>query len=927
MPQVRSKRFQFYLTSLLCLSPFISSELYATTGTWRGGIATQTWTVPTNWETNGTGTYPGVNPGGGDVARFIAPPRMTTTGITSTSIPLTLGRIDFNLNFPGDPPKTLDFNLTSVTFLQPASLGGIAQIVLTSGIPNFRQTGPGFSGSNAFILSSPLVVQVPRDSQPGQTGMTIANNMSGPFGATFNLQPNVGVSLTGQNTVPISVSNGILTLARAGAGGQVIQSSATVNPGGTLRVASGAGGSNQFSTSATVTLNQGTLDLGGSSAQAFDSLTIYHGGTAIGGGNFGPVATLTLFNDTTALSMKEGTFLVPNLVLRNGGAIVYDPTLPGSGSAIIGAEDHVTSIDLGGKDVTLAVGSGSTSIGRHFDLELFDVDVSNGSLTKTQPGTLVFAGNNVVSSFALNGGIVVIGRTAGEFTTLGNSVFTVNAGTRLEGFGTLNSTSPSFTVHNSGIVEPGDAAQLGMLTIQGGSYIQEPGGTLFIRAINRSVSSLVVTGGGVNLNGTLMVTGTGVNFQNGDRVVILDNTQGTGITGTFARFVENITNDLLAKYVVLPNQVVLEFFPSPEPEIGAGETAQITLVEGHTLNVLSRLRAVRTRSDGYLVSQPEYQTEADHPKKTITLRKSRNLDYKPLATAETQEQITAGKFWKKPFDTPASVYVAPLGSWGRVSKINVQEGYKFDSVGGLIGADYAFDRVGAGLLLGYEGLHGSVEDSFGTFRLKSAFGELYGTFLPLKNRNLFIDLILGGSRNWYTFNRQSSCFVATGTPKGWEYDAYAGLGYDFNIKKEWRFTPIFGFQYINTSINAFTEDGAFDENLEVGSQRMHSSRTWLGASFGGKLNRNKIIWMPEVRGYWQHEFAPLSHCLTVNSPCFCFCENLRIFTGERNYGDLGAELRVLFGQHYNWSLAGAYDYFWSRSSHTNYLYGELGYNF
>jgi outer membrane autotransporter protein len=901
-----SKKFSFFFSTLLYLSPF-STEAAPINSTMTnpqvGG--TLQWTAAVNWSPP---IYPG-SPDGGDIANF--PSTVRAQQIVSTILPITLQDINFNMS----NLYSLRVSLQKIIFRSNPP-GQVSLINVQNGDPQFfPQPGP----DSTIQLQNPLLVVVGRPG-PRTAGINISYSIQGgshPVTFTINSPNAAAISGVNTGTGTYTIERGALFVASPGG---AIPRDAVIRSGATFIVANP--NANQFNIEGNVTVNRATLALRDSSVQAFNSLTLFENGVV----NGGLPSLLTLHSSTTALSMKKGSFLASNLVLQNGGAIAYDPTLQGNGSAIIGGEDHRTTIDLNGHNVILAVGDGSPAIAEPFDLELFNVDVINGSLTKTLTGTLLFAGNNSVPSLAINGGEVIIGRTPGETVTFNNSLLTVNPGTILGGFGTLTGPGSGALVRNLGLVEPGSPAQLGTLTIAG-TYLQEPSGTLLIRALNRSTSHLIVTGGPVLLNGTLAVTGTNVNFQNGDRIVIIDNSLGTGISGRFSSFVENVTNDLLAKYVITPNQVLLEFFNSPEPEIGAAETAEITLVEGHTLNVLSRLRAVRYRSEGYeFVSPPDYQVEADHPRKTISLRKTRSEIYNPVAVSD-DEQITAGRFWKKPFETPASVYIAPLGSWGRVDKINVQEGYKFDSIGGLIGGDYAFDRAGVGALLGYEGLHGTVQNTFGTFRLKSAFGELYGTFLPLKNRNLFIDLILGGSRNWYTFNRQSSCFVARGTPKGWEYDAYAGIGYDFNIKKEWRFTPIFGFQYINTSIDEFSEEGAFDENLDVGSQRMHSSRTWLGASFGGKLNRNKVIWMPEVRGFWQHEFAPLSHCLTVTSPCYCFCENLRIFTGERNYGDLGGELRVLFGQRYNWSIAGAYDYFWSRSSHTNYLYGELGYNF
>lgn len=298
------------------------------------------------------------------------------------------------------------------------------------------------------------------------------------------------------------------------------------------------------------------------------------------------------------------------------------------------------------------------------------------------------------------------------------------------------------------------------------------------------------------------------------------------------------------------------------------------------------------------------------------------------APALRPQQIDVGRFWAKPLGLPATVYLVPVGSWGKVDGTQTTQSAKFYTAGGALGADYAFANVGLGAFVGYEWAKGTEACQFGSNHTHTVFAHGYGAWLPLPDRHFFIDFNLGGSRNWYTFYRTIDCLrTATGKPRGWEYDGYLGIGYNIDMRREWRLTPITGIQYTNVRIDGFTETGAEALNHVVDRFKTHSWLSWLGGTFGGKLERNKVIWMPEVSGFWLHEFAGLCHSLTVFSPCFNSCKNEAVLVGDRNYGIAGVKLRLLFGPKYRWIVSGAYDYFWSRHVHTNYLYGSFGMNF
>lgn len=912
---VLSRKCYLSIASLLCLS-WVSA-----------------WGIEGNWETPLTGmaqwynapswssrpNIPGSTSSGGDIANFFLPTTPALVVVEDTQ-PVVLGTLNYNVPSRSGPVDTI-----SPRFLTMKGMGSLPASINNVGGQSL-DLGRNVSGSHLNI-ESPLFIDI------------VGNTYIGMY---YNLVGNHPVTITGEGPttlttgphlllVPfdISIDTGPLTLNNVRLelwNNTVVKGDVIVNPGAFLFPNSSNGlNDNHFAPTSNVTVNGGQFLLNGSFVQAFNSLTLDQGGQAFNGrpaDTLPRIPLLTLNSSTVALNMKGGSFLISNLFLPNGGAIAYTPSLPGSGEAVIGGLNGI-SIDLGGHNVQLAIGGG-VSLSQIDDMVIHNATFVNGGLTKTLSGTVLFQGMTTMPSLTINQGSVLAGRAVTDVMTVGTNGLTVNPGGALGGFGQLG--TGTMAVNNHGLVEPGSNGLTGTLTIAG-NYIQHPNGTLLIKVAGRTSDRLVVTGGGVNLlGGTLRVEGDSHNFQNGDRVLIVDNRLGTGVSGTFQRFMEHISDDLLVKFVVQPREVFLEFFPSPEPEIGDAEMTQIALVDRHNLNLLTRLRAVRDRFDTVEWREDlPLSAQADTPKRPFAFKGNR-LNTKDIIAVEPEAPIRSGRYWKKPADYRASMYIAPLGSWGEVDRIKVQRGFDFHSYGGILGGDYAFHDAGVGAYLGYERLKGTVDCQFGDFDYGMLFGQVYGTFLPLKNRNLFLDLILGGTRSWYTFNRQSGCLIATGKPKGWDWDGYAGLGYDFHFHKEWRLTPIVGVQYIHLQMDSFLEEGACDENLCIAAQKMHSTRSWVGMSFGGKLNRASVTWVPEVRGYWQHEFAPLSHCVTVTSPCFDFCDNLRVFTGDRNYGIVGAELRALLGQRKHWSLAGAYDYYWSRSTRINFAYLELGYN-
>jgi autotransporter-associated beta strand protein len=624
--------------------------------------------------------------------------------------------------------------------------------------------------------------------------------------------------------------------------------------------------SQQFNPNATVTVRQGSyLDFGrgggNDPVQTIRNLTVERGGIVSGRG--------LAVNGRNSIHLDDGTVAVDALFFPNGmtiqarsGSIIQNTVMTSAGNPIV--------IDL----------ESDTTKFHGFDLELLNV-TSLDTITVTGNGVLALAGQDVLTLNESPDSHVTIefGLTKNDVIRFNQAVFTNYCGDTIDGFGRLiirplNATTVG-TLINEGMIRPGDR-EAGTLTLEA-NLVQRPSATALFTVQRSTASQLIVREGGVTLDGRLIVQGCEEDLPLGCALTLIDNCCGQGIQGNFRCFTDQLCSNIMGTPFLSADQhrFLLGIGASPQAEMGA---ALQTLNFGVTQETLFAAQ--------------------------------RTWEIRPWENIEKRD--------------PATLYIAPLGSWGSQDNHCSQRGFDFHSYGGLIGGDYAFERVGVGAFIGYDHYKGDINCDFGDFRIGSLFGQLYGTFIPAPDRNFFIDLTLGGMRNWFTLNRQAFCGTAQGTPNGWTYDGYVGVGYNLSTKKEWRLTPIVGIQYIHSRVNAFNESGAGAEDLNVDDFKQHFLRSWVGATFGGKIQRNTIIWIPQVHAYWQHEFARTSRCLAVSNPCLNTCKNLGVFTGGRNWGIAGGDLGVQFGE---WQVTGAYDYFWGSGASVNNVYAQVAYHF
>lgn len=208
-----------------------------------------------------------------------------------------------------------------------------------------------------------------------------------------------------------------------------------------------------------------------------------------------------------------------------------------------------------------------------------------------------------------------------------------------------------------------------------------------------------------------------------------------------------------------------------------------------------------------------------------------------------------------------------LGTWAQVfgnyadqgSKQGV-DGYTAGTWGLAAGADAAVrDNLRVGLSFAYARTDvndsGSRNGSGET--VNSYIATLYGSYVAPK---WYVDGSL--TYGWHDFDGTrlvdfsgAPSSVAKGSFSGQQYGAKAEFGYPLQISAVTA-TPLASLQYSHFHQGGYTETGAGDADLAVGSFDTHSLRSGLGGRVAAKVGEYEgWEFRPNARLVWRHEFG------------------------------------------------------------------------
>jgi len=664
-------------------------------------------------------------------------------------------------------------------------------------------------------------------------------------------------------------SNSIGSLT--GAAGGVVKS--TVGPA-TLTT----GGDNTSPAPFFGTLQDGTGPLSlvknGIGVQTLSGVDTYTGTTTVNGGTL-LAGSVTAFGNNSAVTVNGGG------TLDLGGKSNTIGSLSGVAGGIVQSTGGAATLTTGGLNTnvtyggTIQNGSGTLSF------------VKNGTGSQILSGT-----NSYTGGTTLNAGTLAAGSTkafgSGNLTVLGGTLRTaggplivnIGGGNILFGGGiylaNVGGTTPGVT-HDQ-LVTTGSA------NIGGGTLalVQQNGFTL---APGSKVNLLLASGGvaGGTVNGTAVpaanITGLSA-FSNTPLLVATVNLYPTTVTleamqGSFAnlggvfgsngQFIGFTPNqiaiaralDSVSKTIGFKTGIYSEFnYLDTQPlstlpgnldkiapeELTAIFQSSIALSNVQTANIERRMDDIRTQSvapsAGSLAaagSGPSYSGGLSGP----TGKRSKEIE--------------------PPDDERWGVFLTGTGEFTHVGSTTNSSGYHFDTAGVTGGVDYRVSaKFAIGLDFGYVGTTSSLANG-GKIDTDGGRLGLYATYF---DQGFHVDAAVTGGLNSYNTRRTTpNNTAATGSPDGSEINVMVSAGYDWKVGGL-TVGPTASYQYTNVHMNGFNETGPFAP-LSVGSRTAESSRTSFGvrAYYDAKLSGG-IVFRPEARFAWQHEFGDSSYSIT-----------------------------------------------------------------
>lgn len=577
-------------------------------------------------------------------------------------------------------------------------------------------------------------------------------------------------------------------------------------------------------------------------------------------------------------------------------------------------------------------------------VNLIDYDVQASSLSIDHATTefVIAAGRSfsVSQGSQLSDGVLVVNghlTEAAEDGFFKGNQLTIRGGL-LEGSGQI--TARRGVVNQGGIINPGNS--IGTLTING-DFTQTQGGNLVIE-FDGTNSDLLVVNGTATLGGLLTIDFLGGYVpQLGDSFTFLDayviqgwfNQVNAPIATPIRMFLPEITaTDITMVFTVDYANPVLAAFLTPN-QLAVGQSLNSITPGGPLDAILNEVDTLTTFGEVAAAYQAIIPGNTAVPSSLTfdqTARFTRNLDSRTRSLRPGF--IEGGSIWtnllsesyafnyKQEVVLLASIgrdflpYVGspPGKNWTIWANGGGSLGYDQSSItdlrydtttaNAMIGLDYQFaENSVIGLLVGYgyndakfTGGQGSVTANTG----------MAGIYAATQQDGFFITGLAGYGIGSYDLSRQVNFPGPVGTASastdGRYYLGYIGGGFewdtwpDFNGNR-FSFGPTFGLQYVNFTLDSYTETGAGPFNMTISQQTAQSLRATAGARMAYVWNIQPMTIMPEIRVNYVHEFLDNSRGIT-NQFATGGAAPFTIFTGEpdRNYVIAGAGLSMLISQ-------------------------------
>ncbi|WP_442793485.1 autotransporter outer membrane beta-barrel domain-containing protein [Paraburkholderia sp. HP33-1] len=518
-----------------------------------------------------------------------------------------------------------------------------------------------------------------------------------------------------------------------------------------------------------------------------------------------------------------GTLTLSGVNSYSGETTISSGTLALSGAGSIALSSDVLdngTLDISGTNSGASVqnlsGSGTVALGSQ-TLTLTNASgtfsgafTGTGSLIKEGTGTLILDGNS--ASFAgtteIAAGLLEVGDIDNSQAVLGGNV-TVDADGTLRGHGTVTGD-----VSNSGTVAPGGS--VGTLTI-GGNYTQASNATLSIEVSPTAASKLVVNGS-ATLNGVLAITYDPGTYSPGSKYTLVS--ASNGISGEFSSVTTTGTASTNAAYVASLSSSV-DY---------SGNAVELTLSGVIDPVGTSIYTALGTSA---------------------------------ILGAQSQNAALLDRLGSASGVTPAPAgWITATGSQTKVGGTNGAPDFRSNRYGFLAGLERRYGDYIGGVAVGYD--HTDINeavtgDSGTTDTLRAA---LYGA------RNVGPVSLAATAGAGLDFLTQKRPFGTTGTAEGDHMGQELNVGGQASLPMSFgsvTVTPRVGLRYAYFHANGFDESGAAGQDLNVGTDNVHSLQPYVGVTldkvFGDAIRPVNA----QLRLGYAHELLDANRALSVAS--------------------------------------------------------------
>ncbi len=615
----------------------------------------------------------------------------------------------------------------------------------------------------------------------------------------------------------------------------------------------------------------------------------------------------TIDNRPPILTPTNANFVVSGSAHTSGGVNIINSLLFQNGGHLL-VNDHLYLVSG-----YVTVISGTASIEGDGPL-----DGPNG-LAKSGSGTLVTTGNLVSDDETRieEGTLVVNGtlQSPGGVAILGSG--------KLGGNGTIYGS-----VVNGGVLSPGNSP--GTLVIDG-DYTQTKDGTYQLEVAGKENHDRILVSGMARLAGTLdVIPIDGYQLEYGQKFVFI---RARKVRGAFDDI--NLSDGFRGRMLVGKGKGILLVAPESYTLVASTENHRSIAraldsfigAKGDRDEVSAALDELKAHeyADAFRQIAPTFYEslanvtiEQSNQQGQLLQQRfgavrfggvgSRGFSQIGMELPIVAEKRT-GKNAKDIMEISAEnrwgVWAQAYGIFGSMKSVDDVRSFDSDSGGFLLGIDYRWsDRFVAGFYTGYQGSK-NRHDGGGHTEINAARFGAYATFDS--GTGFYANGVLGGGFSDYNSRRTiefgSLNRVARSNPKGGEFTAMLGSGYDWTMGG-FVFGPTASAQYTYVNINGFEESGAGALNLRLNNLEAHSLRSSLGVriAYPWQIAGGAIL-TPELRASWQHEFLNDSRLLTGSldaggSPGFFYTTTAP--GRDSFYGSVGVNLQ--FGVRWSTNL-------------------------